>query len=302
MTAWYETYIVKDAINILTKVAKGKQEYVNSFQPGLLDRLVNVMLDCVECPKDFKFQVQSPVREYPNLCLTSGGADSTIAWYYAFKPQGIYIDIGQPYAHKERRALHLIDIPYYYVDMRGTRIADCHWGHIIPGRNFLFLCVAAEMVKDNGSIWFAMLDGEGAASGKGDKSLLFVELFEDWYTACTGRRVHIQTMVDRTKPGWLKWFAESHDVNIIRKTVTCFSAEDGQCGACQACLRKFLSFVSIGKDISADFMVPPMVGAKQYVEKYETLLPRVLEKRDFTHYSRNRCLEDLQAISDAKLL
>jgi hypothetical protein len=148
-----------------------------------------------------------------------------------------------------------------------------------------------------------MVEGEGAESGKGDKSLMFVSLFQDWYNACTGREIYIQTMTDRTKAGWLKWFAKHNDVNIIRKnTVTCFSSEEGQCGTCQACLRKYLSFISIGMDIAEDFVAHPMFGAARYVEKYEKVLGHASDVQDYSHYSRQRCFEDLQAIADAKNL
>lgn len=301
---WYKSFIVKDALHMLSRIRRGKDTYENSFHPDMLGEMTKVMLDCPERPSDFQFNVQAPPREYDNICLTSGGADSTIAWYWAEKPVGLYIDIGQPYTYKERAALKLMEIPHVYVDMRGSHAADVRWKHIIPGRNFLFLCVAAEMVKDYGNIWFSVVDGEGADSGKGDKSLLFISLFQDWYFACTGRRIFIQTMIDKTKSGWLQWFAEKkYDVNIIRKmTVTCFSEEHGQCGTCQACLRKYLSFVSIGMEIAEDFVAHPMFGAAEYVEKYKKVLNEALTKQDFSHYSRLRCIEDLAAIEKATSL
>lgn len=300
---WHDTFIVKDAIKICNRAARGG-EFTTSFQPEKLSRLVNVMLDCPERPEGKKFYIHPPMHEYKHVCLTSGGADSTIAYYWmGCESKGLYIDVGQPYAMKEIHVLNKLKIPYTYVDMRGTHLGENRWQHIIPGRNFLFLCVAAEMLQDNGNIMFAMVDGEGAESDKGDKSLMFVDLFMDWYKACTGRTIYVQTMVDRTKAGWLKWFSEHHDVNIIRQnTVTCFNSAEGQCGSCQACLRKYLSFMSIGMDIATDFHNHPMVGARQYVEKYEKVLGYALGKQDYSHYSRNRCIEDLQAIARAQKL
>jgi 7-cyano-7-deazaguanine synthase in queuosine biosynthesis len=300
---WYETFIVKDAIKILKQATLEKGKFVTSFQPERLQLLTDVMLDYPERPKGFKLVVEPPIYEFKHICLTSGGADSTIGWYYAGKPQALYIDIGQSYSSKELAALVRSGIPYHYVDMRGTHIAETTWEHIIPGRNFLFLCIAAEMLQNYGSIWFSMVDGEGAESDKGDKSLMFVEYFMDWYKACTGREIHVQTLHDRTKAGWLRWFGQNHDVNIIRSsTVTCFSGMEGQCGTCQACLRKFLSFMSIGIDISMDFVAHPMFGAAQHVLKYKRVLKECLDKQDFSHYSGTRCLEDLHAIKAAEML
>jgi|ERR1700722_9366741 len=299
---WNKSYMVKDVLSIMHGVNRHK-DYTTSFRPDLLKKVVDVALDCPERPEDFKFTITPPEHEYKQICLTSGGADSTIAWYYAGKPQGLYIDIGQPYAAKERMALHMLEIPYHYVDLRGSHVGDesYMWKHIIPGRNFLFLTVAAEMLRDYGNIWFAMVDGEGAESDKGDKSLMFVERFMDWYNQCTGRTIYVQTMVARTKAGWVKWFADNHDVNIIRSnTVTCFNARAPQCGKCQACLRKYLSFMSNDIDINTDFDVHPLLGAEPYVKKYEKVLAYALGKQDYSHYSRQRCLEDLKAIGQAK--
>ena len=299
---WMNSFIVKDAINICRK-ASNNDRFVSSFQPKLLKRLTGVVFDCPERPSDFCFDVVEPDRLFDSICLTSGGADSTIAWYYAGKPPGLYIDIGQPYAQKERDALSRLGIPYQYVDLRGTHLADKTWKHIIPGRNFLFLALAAEMVVDQGNVWFAMVEGEGAESDKGDKSLMFVSLFQDWYTAVTGRSVYVQDMTLHTKPGWLRWFSKNYDINIIRKdTVTCFAEEKGQCGKCQACLRKYLSFMSLDIDIAEDFVAHPMFGAVEYVQKYEQKLAYALGKGDFSHYSRHRCIEDLSAIAKAKEL
>jgi 7-cyano-7-deazaguanine synthase in queuosine biosynthesis len=301
---WHDTFVVKDAIKILKQATLANGKFVTSFQPEKLQRLTDVMLDCPERPEGYNLKIVPPSYEYKHICLTSGGADSTIGWYYSGKPQGLYIDIGQRYALKERGALSRSQIPYTYVDMRGTRLGEyVGWKHIIPGRNFLFLCVAAEMLQDYGNIWFGMVDGEGAESDKGDKSLMFVEYFMDWYKACTGREIYVQTLHNHTKTGWLKWFGQHNDVNIIRKdTVTCFNAVAEQCGQCQACLRKYLSFISLGMDIAEDFIAHPMFGAAKYVIKYKKVLKECIDRQSYGHYSRNRCVEDLHAIKAAELL
>jgi len=301
---WNKSYIVVDAVSMARRASNNDKSFTSSYNPQLLNELAEVMFDCPEKPSDFSFSVKSVPQLHSKICLTSGGADSTIAWYQSGKPQGLYIDIGQPYAEKERSALARLGIPHHYVDMRGTHLASRTWKHIIPGRNFLFLGVAAEMLKNQGEIIFSVVDGEGLNSGKGDKSYKFITLFEDWYRRVTGKYLRVITMGERTKAGWLKWFVdEGHDINIIRyDTVTCFSGDVYQCGECQACLRKFLSFMSLGMDISADFVAYPMFGAAEYVQKYQIKLKEALTNLDFSHYSQQRCIEDLQAIYDAQKL
>lgn len=293
---WSDSFIMKDALSIARKAHKG-EDFISSYQPQLLKRLCEVMLDCPERPKDNEFRVLEPARMYDSICLTSGGADSTIFWHYAGKPQGLYIDIGQSYAVKEMNALKRSEISFEYLDLRGTRIGQLTWKHIIPARNFIFLCAAAEMIKDCGTIWFAMVEGEGAESDRGDKSLMFVSLFQDWYLESTGRHVYVQTAHEKTKAGWLQFAKKMQFLDDIRiNTVTCFDAKQWQCGKCQACLRKYLSYVSLGMDTSNDYVIHPMAGAREFITKYRKNLGEAFSNQDFSHYSEKRCSEDLAAL------
>lgn len=301
---WNDSFVVKDVMSVMRKSTVVGSVFPCAFQTQLFKELVDIALDCPEKPKDFDFKIEEPERLYDRICLTSGGADSTIAWLMADKPQGLYIDIGQPYAQKERKALHMMGIEYHYVDMRGTHLSDKTWKHIIPARNLLFLSIAAELLKNNGDVWFAMVEGEGELSGRGDKSLAFIRRFEEWYTATTDRHIYITDMCERTKPGWLRWVQDYHGVEMLQQirkhTVTCFSPEDGECGRCQACLRKYLSYVSIGMFIDEDFNVHPIEGCQEFIEKYKFSMNHALEIKDFSHYSARRCEEDLAAIHTAE--
>lgn len=299
--------IIADALHTLNSINSGGRVRT-SLQPVMLHNLLTIALDCPEKPLDFVLDV-GPLKGkqfFDKICLTSGGADSTIAWYYHDKPQGVYIDIGQGYATKETSILNELKIPYLDIALTSqlnTQLdKDPDWKHIIPGRNFLFLTVAAEMVKHGGTVIFSVVDGEGYNSGKGDKSEAFIDAWIKWYRQLTGKMIYVETCDFYTKAGWLRWFASRHDINIIRnKTVTCFSDLSGQCGLCQACLRKYLSFTSIGMDIKEDFIVHPLIGGKEFVKKYKIVLNRALQLNDYNHYSMKRCTEDLAAIQTAEM-
>jgi 7-cyano-7-deazaguanine synthase in queuosine biosynthesis len=274
------------------------------FNPRDLNQLVQISLDCPERPEGHKFSVvpyNGASTLMQRVCLLSGGADSTIAWYANKFPTGIYVDFGQPYARKELDAVRSLASGFVTVSV--PRISpSASWKHIIPLRNLLLLTVAAEYVADGGTVYFGVVDGEGFNSQKGDKSLRFLLEFQSWYESVTGKQVSIQTMVDKTKAGWLKWFIEAgYDVNVIRhRTVTCFDADYGQCGKCQACLRKYLSFISVGIETVEDYKVDPMVGCHEYVKKYKRVLTEALRDHKFLHYSALRCNEDLDAIGKAE--
>src|SRR6266404_59988 len=308
--AFEASAVTREVLRIISGIHT-KEIVTSSFHPHNLNSIVKIMLDCPERPKGHKFSIDRIDRDSVNLskdiCLTSGGADSTIAWFKEGGPTGLYVDLGQPYTRKERGALVSIGIPHVYVDLSEYGFTSKMWKHIIPGRNLLFLTIAAELVSDFGTIHFAVTSGEGYYSLKGDKSREFIENFKEWYKFTTGKTVIVKTMHRKTKGQWLKYFMQQGcDIDIIRyKTVTCFEVDgkgNTQCGRCQACLRKFLSFMYNNIDISQDYAVPPMIGCQDFVTKYMTVLPTALEMKDFSHYSKERCIEDIAAIKKAQQL
>lgn len=301
-----DSMVVQTALDAFESLKLGIDNKT-SLHPNLLQNVLRTSIDCPEKPEGFDIKVKYWNNQFllDKICLTSGGADSTIAWYLEDKPKGLYIDIGQEYSWKEKQALDDIGIDFKYIELLqlGEKTGqEKDWKHIIPGRNFLFLTIAAELVKDSGEIIFAVTDGEGWDSGKGDKSEKFVYDWQIWYKAVTGKIVCVETLAERTKAGWLREFSnQGFDINVIRyKTVTCFSQVNGQCGKCQACLRKYLSFISAYQlDTSKDYETHPVIGCKEYINKYLYNLNKALNNNDFSHYSKQRCIEDLQAINEA---
>jgi 7-cyano-7-deazaguanine synthase in queuosine biosynthesis len=300
-----DSVVVQTAIEVIAALKRGTN-FHTQLQPELLQSVLSTSIDCPEKPEGFDIKVKpwNSQQLLDEICLTSGGADSTIAWFLADKPRGLYIDINQDYASKEIEALNKLrpcGLKYRYIDL-GNLDSETplykNWKHIIPGRNFLFLTIAAECVKDNGVVIFSVVDGEGLESDKGDKSKKFIGQWQDWYEAVTGKEVYVDTLSTHTKAGWLKEFAKTNDINIIRySTVTCFSKEHSQCGKCQACLRKYLSFISaFGMNTSEDYAIHPKIGCKEYIDKYNVNLSKALNEKDFSHYSEKRCIEDLEAL------
>lgn len=295
-----DSIIVKEAINSVKSLI-GSTQIETSLQPCLLRTVLETSIDCPEKPETFELNINRWNNQslYDEICLTSGGADSTIAWFYFNKPKAIYIDIGQAYHAKEKDSLRRLGIPAEVIHLAEFDVTNL-WKHIIPGRNFLFLTIAAEMLKHEGKIYFACTEGEGWNSNKGDKSSKFICDWQTWYKAVTGKNIFVQTLVADTKPGWLKSFrSKGFDVNLIRyKTVTCFSdSENYQCGECQACLRKFLSFITaFNLYTNEDYNVHPMIGCEEYIHKYIVKMQECLKTKNFSHYSARRCEEDLTAI------
>lgn len=297
--------VTREIYNICAELQHKNLKIESSLQPRLLNEIINIAIDCTEKPEDYNPEiVETSSAQYDSICLTSGGADSTIAWYLNDKPHGLYIDIGQPYLDRELEVLKYHNIEYDFVPLNGLFHAT--WKHTIPARNLLFLTVAASLLKDDGEIYFGVVNGEGFESGKGDHALTFLEKFLDWYFDMTGKCINITTFDEQTKAGWLKVFQQKgFDINLIRHhTVTCFSGGVGkQCGECVACLRKYLSFISAFRlDTFEDYLVHPMIGCKDYIDIYRIKLQKCIDEQDFSHYSATRCNEDLDAIAKVHIL
>ena len=302
-----DTAVFREVMRLMGRIRE--HDYLSTdLHTSLFSKMVNVMLDCPERPADFKFNIEDTDSAYDSICLTSGGADSTIEWFLKDKPVGLYVDMGQPYAQKELYALHTLGIKHELINLAPYNFCQpaSMWKHIVPGRNLLLLTAAAGMLRDEGIVYFSVIGGEGYDSKRGDKSKEFILLFMHWYKQVTGKSIYIKTMHDRTKGEWLaEFWRRGYPIDIIRRyTVTCFSEAQRndslnvQCGKCQACLRKYLSFASIGLDIGGDFESHPMDS--EYVIKYKRVLPNALDQKDFSHYSKARCLEDLRAIKTAE--
>ena len=302
-----ESLLVKTITGICEGLSSGisRMRLDNVLAPEILNSVVNTAIDCPEKPTGFESLVKGTRflgGRNSDICLVSGGADSTIQWFLADSPPAIYVNFGQPYAEKEIEALEAVGVTHDIIEVEINNPIG-YWKHIIPGRNLLLLTIAAELLQNEGVILFGVTDGEGWNSEKGDKSCKFVIEFTDWYNTVTDKGISVETMATRTKAGWLKEFkSQGFDPDVIRyKTITCFSSKSGQCGECQACLRKYLSFVeAFSLDTSEDYKTHPMEGAKQYVDKYKKVLAEALGKLDFSHYSEDRCREDLHAIEVAE--
>lgn len=266
----------------------------------LVKQISEVMLDFPETPEGAKF-VLDPPELYDRVILVSGGFDSTICWLlnrdHPGSTQALYVNTGQDYSDKEQAALKDFGVPF---ESEEWEFPDRHpeWKHIIPGRNFVLLSMAEEWVKHEGEIWIGVVSGESSPDS-GDKSPLFFRLFEDLIWRSKNKKITIKTIANKTKNDWLQWYFDKfHDWKILQ-TVTCFSDTEKHCGRCQACLRKWIQmrYCKVPEPLFEMFEIDPFVGAKEYVEKYLSTLQRVLDTRDFSHYTKERAEQDLEVLS-----
>lgn len=232
------------------------------------------------------------------IVLTSGGLDSTIAYLMTYEqlgraPDAFYVNMGQPYAMKEMKALDSMGITYEYVEVEPPEhIADGKWKHIHPGRNFYYLSLVAERAKQPSNLVLSAVDGEISAQG-GDKSKVFFREANRIFAQLDNPVKVVTPLAEMTKTDLVKWAIDHGWSKVASMTISCFNAEEGRCGQCQSCLRTWIAFHNNG--IELPFKVHPMEGAVEAVAKYERVMNEAMQKGDYSHYSPRRIAQTLAA-------
>lgn len=231
----------------------------------------------------------------------TGGLDSTVLYMRNHSRKNLrayYVQFGQSYAMKEKNALDYLDISYTCLRSDSALPLEKSWKHIIPARNFYILSLIAEQMWGGGDILFGVVDGERPERG-GDKSVRFLGSLEAMLLRLTFPVYVAFPLASETKTDLVKsWLDEKWPLDMLAKTVSCFSEVSGDythCGACQACLRKYLAFISNGLELETEKDV--RIDCKDYIEKYKRLMNKALQEEDFSRYSKRRCEQDLAAIT-----
>lgn len=293
----------------------------HQVDPSILNRLITVALSCPETPPDimkrlkeaplyYDLQDDDPIANmYPvakDVYLLSGGMDSSILWLLEGKNNpnaiAVFTIYGQRYWFKELKSVISVtkdseeklityNYPWYF---KGD------WKHIIPARNLLLLSLATKHISLEGNIHFAALNGESSEE-IGDKSKVFFDTFVQVAGSLEGKTVNIVDCKQYTKNQLLRRFLdEGGEPEVIVNTITCFSSDsDKGCGKCQACARKWIALKYNNIDptlVDAAFMVDPALGANAYLQAYKFKMNDALLNEDFSHYSKQRCIEDLSVI------
>jgi 7-cyano-7-deazaguanine synthase in queuosine biosynthesis len=248
----------------------------------LLRKIIGESLKAKENPTVIKFVKPSNSWAIP----VSGGLDSTLAYFLANKPGliPIYVNHGQPYAERELKVLRNLSIKHVWEKIKLPEV-EGDWKHIFPLRNFYIFKVAAAYT--NTGIIFAALDGEIPRKG-GDKSQRFLSLCRQYFNlkietpfAKCGKSDIIKLLKKDTR-------YKDRYREIVSQTYSCFKGEEIHCGECRACLRKFIACKQ--NDIDLEFQKNPLDN-KEMIERYKEVMLKALQEKDYSLYSKRRCLE-----------
>ncbi len=184
------------------------------------------------------------------IILMSGGIDSLIAWYYLGKPTAYYVPLLTHYTEKELltfERLSRID-----KEIKDSLIieADFPLGKFeigdkanIPGRNLFLALLGAQYAKN---VYIIGINGDDVP----DKNIRAFMKMSEVISEITGEKISIRSPFwAYSKSEIIKWFLETDKVKLslpdriklLKTSVSCYSEDEGQCGECPSCFRKWIA-------------------------------------------------------------
>jgi len=201
--------------------------------------------------KDMKMK---PINK--TVLLFSGGMDSVMAWQLLNPDVLLYIGCHSQYQKKEIKYCDSLASKYkapiqYNFDINLSKFERSD--SIIPLRNLFFISIASYY---GDRILIGAMNGDRTV----DKSVFFIEdlqrmlreLYVDQHW-CEKREIHVEAIYDKkyTKAALLqKYIEEKKDINLVINSLSCYSPEDGHCGECKPCFRKWVAFMCNELDVS----------------------------------------------------
>lgn len=187
--------------------------------------------------------------------LSSGGMDSFIAWaLLAARGNTVvntYVDIDSRYQEKELAALESIASAaplFKYHVMRGPRMGwNEHTSGIIPLRNLALIVTAAQ---EHNVIYMGVLHGEINSDKSTEffnaaKIALDISCYPQYWNE-SGTVFAISSPIRRhTKTSAVRAYLDSgYPAEWLQHTVSCYSQEDGHCGACASCFKRYVALIN----------------------------------------------------------
>jgi|SRR6185437_14709644 len=239
------------------------------------------------------------------LILFSGGLDSLTMKRYAdvMYPDAevtcVYYDLGQEYAHKEMAVLpsFVEKLKLDWLDQNTTskgKDGSASGSIYIPGRN-LALAVNAACKYLPDEVWMGALLGETHDNAT-DKNWEFLNRASETlsYVLSPFKPSGVKVRFPLAEGGFnkltaTKWALE-HGISKeeVLRSSSCLSGEEGNCGSCIVCFRRWGIFRQLG--FEENYNVHPLLC--------EENLEVVLEMMYGTHYDFHRQEEILPALPD----
>lgn len=237
--------------------------------------------------------------------LVSGGLDSFVAYHSAVREVGkenvfaIHVDLGQPYAEKERTAIEKSNIKCINVECKilGTvlpELKDEDW--IIPGRNLLLVCLASMKAP---IVYLSALGTETTYESRShDKSERFYEDISKVLTYVMDYEYKSDVIVRTPFESMSKTTMIEYALKVLNltkeqlcSTSSCYDSTRYFCGKCVACFNRWVAMSNNG--IQEPYENDPW-KFKYSLDTFKNV-KRAVNENDYSHYSKIRVYEILEA-------
>ena len=198
------------------------------------------------------------------VVLFSGGIDSLAALVWSIEKFGVeetiplYVNMRHRYWAKEIRAAENITnklgLRLRVAEAEFVGVTEHEDAHI-PYRNFFLILTAAYYLADEGGtiVIQNVQTGETSVRDRTEEFNMRAEEFLNWLENIPIKIV--SPFSTYTKGEIVKWLTKRISFDIIKDTIGCFSPEEGNCGKCPACFRRWISFETAGvvRNINEDY-------------------------------------------------
>ncbi len=220
----------------------------------------------------------------------SGGLDSTAGLLYALdkkiKILPIWIDFGQRNNLAEYRAMQRIlrrlkiKPLIFRLNLKSAILHGWKdWSFIVPGRNFLFLGLANSILKFSRlkikTIYLCAHKDEMGFLKNRDKSQYFFDNVSAFFSAGSGQKItSLSPFKNYSKSEiisyWRRQWEKKYGISPFQ-TITCYY--DGNCGKCDACLKRAVYLLAGGYNISSTVKINPLTDPAGIIKN--SWLPRI---------------------------
>ena len=226
--------------------------------------------------------------------MYSGGLDSfameKLAQYKGYDYNKVWFDIGQAYNHKEEAVIDsAIDVDNRFVEWGAAQSAkgkdETSSGNIyIPGRNAVLTILTASMYEPD-EIWMGALKGEDHVRAT-DKNETFRSKINDLMGyVYFNKDIELKfPLIDMgfNKLTMVEWMLDQGvTAEELHATSSCLSGEDGNCGECVVCVRRWGIFGQLG--IPEEYNVDPLES--------KAAMEHILDIKTNDHYTMDRKCE-----------
>lgn len=247
----------------------------------------------------------------------SGGLDSFLLWQL-YKHQYsntnnckcIFYDIGQPYVNKELKSIKdsgvevqikkidWLDNNSKMIGKEGSLSGDI----IIPGRNALLATMAACQEQPD-EIWMGALQGEIHEKST-DKNYKFLDKWNNLMQYVLQKNVVLKfpfADMGFGKFEVIEWALKNAYVTKeqLINTSSCLSGEDGKCGKCVVCFRRWGIFYQLG--FSEEYTVFPLSAPQNKMMIIEMIKGELGEKCHYDEYRRRELIPAILKYWDCDL-